>query len=353
MIRILITNQKGGVGKSTITANLCRYFASVRGKNTTLLDCDSQASSTRWVRQVQDKDDPHSVRVMPFEIPRSGGVNRAVIEFRRVLRQLEADTDIVVADLTWNDFLDSEIFFEFDLVVLPSAISEVELVTTIEFAKRHQWVFESKRYHPTLVLAPSRVRSDQQGAVHRTSERFPFSFVLTPPILDSIDAKRAFGNCFLLGHRNNRLAHSFMAFCRAMDQSIELHLGKHGPRKHEAEKPNPFLHSLLRYRIEMAAAEENATEEKTVVRAGFPSAVPASSRPKKDHRPWLQQIKEHQKAVASAAVSNGDAPLPMSQQATAANVSTASRKLPLTLVPKIFAVSVAGPKASEGKSHAP
>ncbi len=345
MIRILITNQKGGVGKSTITANLCRYFTSVRGKKTTLLDFDSQASATRWVQQVQDKDAPDAIRVMPFEVPRTGGVNRAVIEIRRVLRQLEADTDIVVADLTWNDFLDSEIFFEFDLVVLPSAISEVELITTIEFAKRHQWVFESKRYHPTLVLAPSRVRSDQNGAVHRTSERFPFSFVLTPPILDSIDARRAFGNYFLIGHRNNRLSTSFMAFCRAMDQSIELHVSKQGARQHHHEKQNPFLHSLLRYRMEMAAAEENASPEKTVVRAGVPTAVPSPSKTRQDHRPWLQQIKEHQKSVAAAAVSNGDTAAPVSQPQ-----DPIPRKPPLALVPKIFAVSVAGAKPSGASS---
>jgi cellulose biosynthesis protein BcsQ len=345
MIRILITNQKGGVGKSTITANLCRYFSSVRGKQTTLLDFDSQASATRWVQQVQDKDAPDAIRVLPFEVPRTGGVSRAVIEIRRVLRQLEADTDIVVADLTWNDFLDSEIFFEFDLVVLPSAISEVELVTTIEFAKRHQWVFESKRYHPTLVLAPSRVRSDQNGAVHRTSERFPFSFVLTPPILDSIDARRAFGNYFLIGHRNNRLSTSFMAFCRAMDQSIELHLSKQGPRQHQHEKQNPFLHSLLRYRMEMAAAEENASPEKTVVRAGVPTAVPNPSKNRQDHRPWLQQIKEHQKSVAAAAVSNGDTAAPVAQ-----TTGPTPRKPPLALVPKIFAVSVAGAKPSGASS---
>jgi cellulose biosynthesis protein BcsQ len=345
MIRILVTNQKGGVGKSTITANLCRYFTSIRNKKTTLLDFDSQASSSRWVKQVQQKDSPKSIRVMPFEVPRTGGLNRAVIELRRVMRQLEADTDIVVADLTWNDFLDSEIFFEFDLVVLPSAISEVELVTTIEFAKKHQWVFESKRYHPTLVLAPSRVRSDQNGAVHKTSERFPFSFVLTPPILDSIDAKRAFGNYFLIGHRNNRLASSFMSFCRAMDQSIELHLSKHGARKDQAEATNPFLHSLLRYKIEMAAAQDNAEAEKTVVRAGFPTAIPGTGAKKKDHRPWLEQIKEHQKSVASAAVSNGDTTTSVPQSA-----GPAPRKPPLALVPKIFAVSVTGAKPMDAVS---
>lgn len=346
MIRILITNQKGGVGKSTITANLCRYFSSVRKKRTTLLDFDSQASSTRWVNQVQEPKSPEAIRVMPFEVPRTGGFNRVVIELRRVLRQLEADTDIVVADLTWNDFLNSEIFFEFDLVVLPTAVSEVELVTTVEFAKRHQWVFESTRYHPTLVLAPSRVRSDQNSAVHKSSERFPFSFVLTPPILDSVDAKRAFGNYFLIGHRNNRLASSFMAFCRAMDQSIELHLSKYGSRQEQAEKQNPLLHSFLKYRIEMANAEQNAGAEKTVIRAGFPSAVPGGTKAPRDHRPWLDQIKEHQKAVASAAVSNGD-----TQVSRNGPVDSAPRKPPLALVPKIFAASVAGSSSKDLRPH--
>ncbi len=351
MIRILITNQKGGVGKSTISANLARYFASTRKLRTTLLDFDSQASSTRWVKAVQKKDAPDAIRVEPFQVPKTGGFNRVVIETRRVMRQLEPDTDIVIADLTWNDFLNSELLFEFDLVVLPTAVSDVELITTVEFAKRHQWVFESTRYHPTLVIVPSRVRTDQTSAVHRYSEEFPFSFVLTPPILDSIDARRAFAKQFLVRHRNNRLQASFMSFARAIDQSIELHLAKNGKRAKPTESQNPLLHSFLKYRVEISKAERNASAEKTVIRAGYPSALVGSSRNPlrtRDDKPWLRHVqkKEEEQHQSLEAVSNSDA-----QQGSAPSQVAGFRKTkpPLALVPKAYAAS----SSSQAAVHSP
>ena len=341
MIRILITNQKGGVGKSTISANLSRYFASTRKLRTTLLDFDSQGSSTRWVKAIQKQDAPDAIRIEQFQVPKTGGFNRVVIETRRVMRQLEPDTDILVADLTWNDFLNSELLFEFDLVVLPTAVSDVELITTVEFAKRHQWVFESTRYHPTLAIVPSRVRTDQTSAVHRYSEEFPFSFVLTPPILDSIDARRAFAKQFLVRHRNNRLQASFMAFARAIDQSIELHIAKNGRRSKPTESQNPFLHSFLKYRVEISKAERNAPAEKTVIRAGYPSSLTAAARGSqrvRDEKPWLRHVaqKKEEQPQAVEAVSNSDTRQSPGQDQVA---GFRKNKPPLALVPKAYAAS--------------
>ena len=48
--KIVILNPKGGSGKTTIATNLAAYFAS-QGKATTLLDHDSQGSSTRWLNK--------------------------------------------------------------------------------------------------------------------------------------------------------------------------------------------------------------------------------------------------------------------------------------------------------------
>mgnify|MGYP000742295181 CR=1 FL=1 len=71
-MRILITNQKGGVGKSTISANLAHYFASTLNKRTTLVDFDTQASSSKWVRSIK----PQRITVFKGTLPLSEGANR-------------------------------------------------------------------------------------------------------------------------------------------------------------------------------------------------------------------------------------------------------------------------------------
>ena len=53
--KIVILNPKGGSGKTTIATNLAAYFAS-QGKSTTLLDHDSQGSSTRWLSKRPEEN---------------------------------------------------------------------------------------------------------------------------------------------------------------------------------------------------------------------------------------------------------------------------------------------------------
>ena len=329
MFRILVTNQKGGVGKSTISANLSHYFAAHLGKRTTLLDFDSQGSSSRWIRGAQSVDAPNPIRMQSITFPKDGGFNRLLIDVRKTLRTLAVDTDILLADLTWNDFLDGELLFEFDLVIMPSAVSEVELVTTIEFARKHKWVFEAPRYHPTLVIAPSRVRADQITAVHSSSERFPVSFVLTPPILDAVDAKRAFAEQFIVKHKNKRLQESFLAFARAIEQTMSLHSANNkrpvGPGASLGVGGSPILHSNLKYRVAVSQAERNAAAQTTVTHVGKPLAIPPSIA-KRPPEPLTQ-------ASPQAAVANG---VPANSTPVEKAAAEPQQKPVLRLVSRLF-----------------
>ena len=120
-MRILITNQKGGVGKSTISANLAHYFASTLNKRTTLVDFDTQASSSKWVRSIK----PQRITVFRGNLPLSEGANRILIESRKIVHGVYERSEIVIADLTWFDVFDSEMLLDIDIVILPTAISEV------------------------------------------------------------------------------------------------------------------------------------------------------------------------------------------------------------------------------------
>ncbi|MBL4763353.1 MAG: ParA family protein [Gammaproteobacteria bacterium] len=51
--RIVVTNAKGGCGKTTIATNLAGYFASCHRK-TVLFDYDPQGSSMHWLKQRSD-----------------------------------------------------------------------------------------------------------------------------------------------------------------------------------------------------------------------------------------------------------------------------------------------------------
>ncbi|MGA1733088.1 MAG: ParA family protein, partial [Burkholderiaceae bacterium] len=44
-LKILVTSQKGGVGKSTIAANLAAFFRKNKNLGTTLIDFDPHGSS--------------------------------------------------------------------------------------------------------------------------------------------------------------------------------------------------------------------------------------------------------------------------------------------------------------------
>ena len=222
MLKILITNQKGGVGKSTISANLAHYFSAFAKKKTTLVDFDTQGSSSKWVRAVK----PQIINVHNPKLPLSGGTNRILIDCRNIMRIASKRSDVVITDLTWFDVFDSEMFLEFDLVILPTAVSEVELVATMEFAERHQWVFNAKGANPSLVIVPSRVRKDQNVTFKHSTERFPFSFLLTPPVLDSIEAKKSFCKNYILNMRKHNLKESFSNFCEAIEQTAKLHVSK-------------------------------------------------------------------------------------------------------------------------------
>ena len=50
-VKIIITNQKGGVGKSTIASNLAGYFSAHHHKKISFIDFDRQASGATLIKK--------------------------------------------------------------------------------------------------------------------------------------------------------------------------------------------------------------------------------------------------------------------------------------------------------------
>ena len=220
--KILVTSQKGGVGKSTVSANLAAFFRRRMSLETTLIDWDSHGSSSTWLKKAPQL----GVVVLHEHLPLDKGGNRPILEARLHLRRAASSSDIVVCDLTWSDAIAAELMFEFDLIIVPTSVSEIEMATTAGFLARHRWVFDSATLRsPTLLLCPTRVTVEQLETDVFSMQRFPVSFMLAPPVLESQTARDMFQRGYLMDARND-CGQSFLEFARAVCEARDLSMRK-------------------------------------------------------------------------------------------------------------------------------
>lgn len=216
VFKILVTSQKGGVGKSTLSANLAAYFQET-GLSTTLLDFDLHGSSSSWLTRAPSV----GVVIQHHPLPLSMGGNRPLLDARLHLRRAATSSEVVVADLTWSDSIAGELLFNFDVVIVPTSVSEIELATTSAFLSKYSWVFDSKLHlPPTLLLCPTRVSVNQLSSDIFSKQRFPVRFLLTPPVLEAQSARDLF-QCGYLKDLTDSCGHSFVEFCKSVS-SVQL-----------------------------------------------------------------------------------------------------------------------------------
>lgn len=215
--KILITSQKGGVGKSTVSANLAAYFCK-HGHKVALLDFDLHGSSSKWLEGAP----PIGINIHHEPLPLEVGGTRPVNEAKQKLRRLCYTNDVVISDLTWSDSVTAELLFEYDLVIVPTSVSEIELNATSDFLERFRWVFESTIHTPPkLLLSPTRVHDDQMSDTTLFKQHFPFRLILAPAILESQSARQMYKRGYLCD-LTDACGASFNEFGSAVAEAIEL-----------------------------------------------------------------------------------------------------------------------------------
>jgi cellulose biosynthesis protein BcsQ len=220
--KILVTSQKGGVGKSTVSANLAAYLRR-QGQTVTLIDFDTHASSSTWLTRAPNI----GVVVQHHVLPLDQGGNRPILDARLHLRRAATSSEVVICDLTWTDSIAGELMFEYDLVIVPTSVSEIELTATAGFLSRHRWVFDSAIHTPpTLLVCPTRVHPEQLSSDVFSKQRFPVSFMLAPPVLEAQSARDMFERGYLMDLQDACGA-SFNEFgksvCAARDMRLSAH----------------------------------------------------------------------------------------------------------------------------------
>ena len=255
-LKILITSQKGGVGKSTLSANLAAYFCHTRGKKTALIAFAHQATSGKWVKKAY----PIGIHCNTADLPNYKGPGIVLLKAKEALRKGVENHQVVVADLTWTDVLSPEFLFEFDLVLVPTSLSIIELDSTLEFINRFSFIFKARvRKPPKLVLVPSRV-DDFETYESIFTRSFNTSFFLAPPVMYSESANNFFGSEFFVLTTNQEVRENFMTFARAIDELGESEMeDRQGPKRSEF---NPKLSGTV---LDQFRARRNSEETDTLI----------------------------------------------------------------------------------------
>jgi len=186
--RILITNTKGGCGKSTITTNIASHYAK-RGLNVRLFDHDSQSSSLSWINRRPDT-------VVPIH-----GVDASKNADHRFTRswqlRVPSDTDVAVIDTpAGGDIAELSSLIQLnDSVLIPVLPSPIDIHATAHFIKELLTIGKTRNRMVRLAVVANRVRKNT--IMYHALERFLFS--LNIPFISSLRDTQLYTRAFELG----------------------------------------------------------------------------------------------------------------------------------------------------------
>ena len=166
MLTILVTNTKGGCGKTTIATNLAGAFASA-DLRTVLADCDRQKSSLAWVSRRPSSAPPIGVVNWSKEIsPLPARTERLVIDAAAGLRRKNVEELVRMADIVL-------------LPVLPSVFDE-------NATRQFLGLLQKNLRMKGLVVGPDfalgRNREGNIAALRKLGEEMDFTVTVVPPL---------------------------------------------------------------------------------------------------------------------------------------------------------------------------
>lgn len=218
-IKILITNQKGGVGKSTISANLAGYLAIEKKYKVSLIDFDKQGTSSNLISKNPHQNIQGYKAVLSYQ--QNSGYT--MLEAKAALRQYGTHSDITIADLTWTFGLPYDFILEFDIIIVPSSNSRVEIASTeifiLEYIQKQSTRIKQKQQ--TILVAPSRIDRNQLNEIKFSGLEFLDNCFVCPPIYRVSQINNKLLNDFWFRVDNGIIAENMIEFCDFVDQNID------------------------------------------------------------------------------------------------------------------------------------
>lgn len=186
--RIIVTNAKGGCGKTTITTNIASHYA-LQGKTVRLFDHDSQGSSLSWISR------------RPETLPAIVGVDASKNTDHRLTRswqlRVPPETDVALIDSpAGTDITElTTLFQQNDSVLIPVLPSPIDIHATAHFIKALLTTGGARKRMIRLAVIANRVRKNT--LMYHSLERFLFS--LNIPFISSLRDTQLYAKAIEMG----------------------------------------------------------------------------------------------------------------------------------------------------------
>jgi len=151
--KIVVLNPKGGSGKTTIATNLASTFA-VRGAMPTLIDCDPNGFSMRWVEKRPATRPPvHGIAA--FELTRAQAVGVSP----------HPDSKEVIYDLPAGASAEDAFDYIYDAssILLPIVPSEIDVYAAARFIAELLLITQVDRRRRKLAIVANRTRQNTRS----------------------------------------------------------------------------------------------------------------------------------------------------------------------------------------------
>ena len=186
--RIMVTNAKGGCGKTTIATNIASHYAR-QGKNVRLFDHDTQGSSLAWLNRRSD------------DLVSIEGVDASKNSDHRLTRswqlRVPPETDVAVIDSpAGTDITELAMLFQQnDSILIPVLPSPIDIHATAHFIKAMLTTGRARKKMIRLAVVANRVRKNT--LMYHSLERFLFG--LNIPFISSLRDTQLYAKAIELG----------------------------------------------------------------------------------------------------------------------------------------------------------
>jgi chromosome partitioning protein len=177
---IIIGNQKGGAGKSTLTLLLANYLTQVRKNKVTVLDMDYQRSIAQKYEKAKILENKEPYEVLSYTLQQFPLMEGTIKNNPK---------DIVLVDLPGK--LDDDglirVFKAADMALCPFSYDEFSFESTVPFA------LVLKKINPKvqLLFLPNRIKANVKYEIqHDVNEQLNHIGEVSAPVPDRVDFQR-------------------------------------------------------------------------------------------------------------------------------------------------------------------